>query len=238
MIQTVSMLTSGTTSSSGSASSSGTTTKSGSIASIGKDQFLTLLVTQLKNQDPMSPMQPNEFAAQLAQFTSVEQLIQLNTAVNDQSAAVQVSTLAGQAALGASLIGKQVVAEGNGVTIPATGQGSIRADIGGTGGDATITLKDSTGKIVATRDLGSVAAGHRTLTLPADLPAGDYSYQLTVKDSKQASVTVTTYTSGVVSAVEFDSGQIMLRLGGLKTSLGSIAEIGPAPDSSSTAARP
>jgi flagellar basal-body rod modification protein FlgD len=203
-------------------------TGSNSMASIGKDQFLKLLVTQLKNQDPMSPMQPNEFAAQLAQFSSVEQLVQLNDTVGAQATAVQMSTLAGQASLGASIIGRWVACEGNQVTVPATGAAQVRADIGGSGGKAKLTLTDSTGKVVATRDLGTVRGGLQTLTLPSDLPQGDYTYQLEVK-SGDNNVQVTTYTTGVVDAVEFDSGKIMLRLGGLKVSLGSVAQIEAVP---------
>jgi flagellar basal-body rod modification protein FlgD len=203
-------------------------TGSSSIASIGKDQFLKLLVTQLKNQDPMSPMQPNEFAAQLAQFSSVEQLVQLNDSVGAQSTAVQMSTLAGQASLGASIIGRQVVCEGNQVSIPDTGLAQVRVDVGGSGGKAELTLTDSSGKVVATRDLGTVKGGVQTLDLPNDLPKGDYTYALKVK-SGDNTVTVTTYTTGVVDAVEFDGGKIMLRLGGLKVSLGSVAQIESAP---------
>jgi flagellar basal-body rod modification protein FlgD len=206
-----------------------TSTTPNSMMSIGKDQFLKLLVTQLKNQDPMSPMQPNEFAAQLAQFSSVEQLIQLNDSMTNQSAAVQMSTLAGQASLGASLIGRQVVAEGNDVVIPPDGKAGIRIDIGGIGGAATLTLKDAKGAVVATRDLGALPAGHQTVALPTDLPPGSYTYAVTVKGSQDASVSVMTYTTGVVDAVQFDNNQILLRLGGLKVPLGNVAEIDPAP---------
>lgn len=238
MIDHISTLASnGASTTSGSGSSSGSSS-SATLNSINKDQFLQLLVSQLKNQDPMEPMKPNEFAAQLAQFTSVEQLIQLNTSVNNQSAALQISTLSGQAALGASLIGRQVVAEGDQVSIPADGKASVRIDVGVGGGRGTLTLKDSTGKTIATRDLGSIAGGHQTVALPTDLPPGDYHYEIAVKDSKDAAVAVATYTTGVVSAVEFNSGSIVLRLGELKVTLGSVAEVDPAPDSSNTAARP
>ena len=238
MMHPISMLTSNGASPTASSGSPGSPSSTATMNSIGKDQFLQMLVAQLKNQDPMSPMQSNEFAAQLAQFTSVEQLIQLNGSVNSQSEAVQIATLAGQAALGASLIGRQVVAEGNQVSIPADGKASVRIDVGGTGGTATLTLKDSSGKTVATRDLGAIASGQQTVALPTDLPPGDYHYDITIKDSTNAAVSVLTYTTGVVNAVEFNSGQILLRLGGLKVTLGSVAEIDPAPDSSTPAARP
>ena len=219
--------------------STATTTKSGSgsIGSIDKNQFLKLLVTQLKNQDPNSPLSPNEFAAQLAQFTSVEQLIQLNDGMANQSVAVQMSTLAGQASLGASLIGRQVVAEGHQVTIPKTGPGHIRVEVGTGGGTGTLTITDSSGHVVGTRKLGQIPAGRQTLTLPTDLPPGDYSYALDVKDASSKSVAVTTFTTGTVDAVHFDNGQIVLRMGGIKVLLGDVAEIEQA-SSSNTPALP
>jgi len=221
------MQTTGTGASTGTTGTSGSSSlasASGSLAAIGKDQFLQLLVTQLKNQDPMSPMQPNEFAAQLAQFSSVEQLMQLNTSVDAQATAVQLSTISGQASFGASIIGRQVIAEGAQVEVPASGSAAIRVDVAGTGGNATLTLRDATGKVVATRDLGVVKGGFQTLSLPADLPAGDYAYELAVKDG-DATVKVTPYTVGNVDAVEFEDGKISLRLGGLHIALGSVSQI-------------
>ena len=227
----------GTTSPTGATGTSltGTKTGSGSIASIDKNQFLKLLVTQLKNQDPNSPLSPNEFAAQLAQFTSVEQLIQLNDGMANQSVAVQMSTLAGQASLGASLIGRQVVAEGHQVTIPKTGPGHIRVEVGTGGGVGTLTITDSSGHVVGTRKLGQIPAGRQTLTLPTDLPPGDYSYALDVKDASNKSVTVSTFTTGTVDAVHFDNGQIVLRMGGIKVLLGDVAEIEQAASSNTPA---
>src|SRR5262245_59898425 len=70
--------------------------------SIGKDAFLQLLVTQLRNQDPTSPLQPYEFAAQLAQFSSVEQLTQLNAGVSALGGQSQLNTLMSETAFSAS----------------------------------------------------------------------------------------------------------------------------------------
>lgn len=219
----------------GTTPTTGTSDSSG-LAKISKDQFLTLLVAQLKHQDPLSPMDGTQFAAQLAQFSSVEQLIQLNSAVADQSTAVQTSTLAGQASLGASLIGRQVVSVGDQVSVTYGVHGKVQVDVGTGGGTATLTLKDSTGHVVATRDLGGVAAGHQTMTLPDDLPSGDYTYSIDVKNGDGKAVDVTTYTTGVVDAVQFDANQITLRLGKLKVALGSVVEIDPNP--ASTSAQP
>jgi flagellar basal-body rod modification protein FlgD len=72
------------------------TNPDGSIATaggaMGKDQFVKLLVAQMKNQDPMSPMDGKDLAVQLAQFSSVEQLMNMNTKLDDLTAALKSST--------------------------------------------------------------------------------------------------------------------------------------------------
>ncbi len=196
--------------------------------SLDKDAFLTLLVTQLRNQDPMNPSDASEMAAQLAQFSSVEQLTQLNDAVASQELALQEATLLSKTSLGASLIGRAIIAVGDEVVVPGSGQAQIRVDVGTGGGSATLRLLDSNGNEVATRDLGKVSSGRQTLTLPDDLPAGTYHYELTVTGANDARVPVTTYTTGTVDGVGFKNGQIVLRIGSLEVPMDDLAEIEPA----------
>ncbi len=199
---------------------------------LDKDAFLTLLVAQLKNQDPLSPLQPHEFAAQLAQFSSVEQLTQLNEAMAVQDMNSQLAILLGKTSFSAALLGKTVAAAGDQVAVPATGQARVRVEVGGSGGKATLRLLDASGNEVATRDLGTLPAGRQTLALPADLPPGTYRYQVkvtTATGGQETPVPVTTFTLGVVEGVSFKDGRIVLRLGGLEVPLDDIAEIEPAP---------
>ncbi len=207
-----------------------TTTDSRSIKkSLDKDAFLKLLVTQLQNQDPMNPSDASEMAAQLAQFSSVEQLTQLNDAVASQELSLQEATLLSKTSLAASLIGRSVVTEGDDVVVPSSGQAQIRVNVGTGGGAATLRLLDSSGNEVATRDLGSVAGGLQTLTLPADLPAGTYRYELKVTGAKDAEVPVVTFTMGTVDGVSFKNGQIVLRIGSLEVPMDDLSEIEPKP---------
>lgn len=211
---------------------SAATTATGGKKTLDKDAFLQLFVTQLKHQDPMSPLQPDQLAAQLAQFTSVEQLTQLNDAMTGQTAAVNMQALVGQTSLSASLIGRQVVASGDQVLIPQSGNASVHVDIGGTGGEATLSLKDASGNVVATRSLGPVAPGSQDLALPKDLPPGEWHYAIDVKDAKGTTTAATTYTTGVVSGVEFKNNKISLFLGGIELSLDNLVRIEPAPTGS------
>ena len=112
------------------------------------------------------------------------------------------------------------------MSIPASGAGHIRVDVGAPGGTAKLVLRDSAGHEVATRELGPVGTGLQTLALPADLPAGSYSYELRVT-SGDKSAPVTTYITGVVDGVSFKDGSILLKIGSLSVSLDALAEIGP-----------
>jgi len=102
-------------------STSSSSSSSGPSQSLDENAFLTLLVAQLKHQDPTSPLQPYELAAQLAQFSTVEQLTQLNTEVQAQTDASKAAAAVSQTSLSASLLGRQVLATGNQVSVPLTG---------------------------------------------------------------------------------------------------------------------
>ncbi len=206
----------------------GSTPSSGSVAgrdNIGKEAFLRLLVTQLRNQDPTSPLQPHEFAAQLAQFTSVEQLSQLNTglaALHDQA---QFNTMLSETAFSASLVGKDIVALGNKLAITNAGPGRARIDVGVGGGTGTLSLKSADGSVRKV-DLGHLAAGVQTVDLPADIPPGSYTYSVQCTGANASDVTVRTFTIGRVDGVHFANGRITLRIGSLEVGLDELSEIG------------
>ncbi|HTS87700.1 MAG TPA: flagellar hook capping FlgD N-terminal domain-containing protein [Gemmatimonadales bacterium] len=198
-------------------------TGTGSSA-MGEQQFLQLLITQLKNQSPDSPADPSQFASQLAQFSSLEAMQNIESLLQSQSTASQLSTLALKADLGASFIGRQVIAAGNQLELPQAGAASATVDIGPGGGDTKVTVTDASGATVLTQDLGYMASGRQTLNL-GNLPAGTYSYAVTTTSASGDSVPVTTYTTGIVDGVSFQNGTVILEAGSLAIPLDNAVEV-------------
>lgn len=201
----------------GTTSSNQTATKT-----VGKDEFMKLLLAQLKNQDPLNPMDGTDFAAQLAQFSSLEQLTNLNTTLETQS--VNQMTLG--YAQSVNMIGKEVVANA-GNTITATGQtASLNYQLASDAQSVTIAILDKNGKLVKTWDESAKSAGMNHTTWDCSgVEQGDYTYQVTAKDSFGSAVTAQTLTTGVVSAVHFRSNQILVTVNGREVPLSNIIEI-------------
>ncbi len=193
---------------------------------IGKDEFMRLLVTQLQHQDPLNPSDPSQFASQLAQFSSLEQLTNLNDLLTQQANTSALTNLAIKTNLGTSLIGRTVLAAGNQTSVEKTGPASVTVEIGGAGGQGTLRVLDANGIEVANSSLGTVSAGrHIFSTGNIALKPGVYTYELTVKGSDGTDVPVNTFESGVVDGVSFENGAIVLKAGQLSFQLDQIAEI-------------
>lgn len=194
---------------------------------LGKDDFLKLLVTQLKFQDPLNPLAPDAFAAQLAQFTTVEQLTKLNETISAQQQDSTLRTLLDKTSLGASLIGRHILAEGDQFTVDSSGNATIRATVGADGGKATLVLLDGNGNAVSTKAAGVVQGGSQVINIPTGLPAGTYRYRLDVESGSGARVTTRTFTDGVVDGVAFEGGIVWLKVGNRKIQLDKLSEITP-----------
>jgi flagellar basal-body rod modification protein FlgD len=195
---------------------------------MGKEEFLKMLVAQLKNQDPMSPMKGDEMAAQLAQFSSLEQLTNISKAMEDQAASQQglIATINDTTAL--SFLGKTVLAVGGGVEVGADGSGEVRFDVGGQGGLATLKILDDNGRVIGSRALGFVAAGPRMEEVGAaasGLAAGSYRYAIEVVDSAGKRVPTETYVSARIDGVSYGMNGPVLTSGTMAIPFGKVLRI-------------
>ena len=206
----------------GQTSTTSTQSQASSTKSVGKDEFMKLLLAQLKNQDPLKPMDGTDFAAQLAQFSSLEQLKNLNTTLETQS--VNQMTLGYSQSV--NMIGKEAVAN-SGNTVTANGQTTeLNYRLAKDAQSVTISIMDKNGNLIKTWDESAKTAGMNRATWDCSgVEKGDYTYQIAATNSFGAPVTADTMTTGVVTAVHFRSNQILVTLNGREVPLSDIIEI-------------
>ncbi|KAA0975035.1 flagellar hook assembly protein FlgD [Pseudomonas sp. ANT_H12B] len=189
---------------------------------LGKDAFLQLLVTQLKNQNPLEPQDNGEFVAQLAQFSSLEGI----TTLNDTVSGIAGNYNSSQALQASSLVGRSVVAPGDKAVVDTSKSMTGTVVIPGSVAGATVKITDKDGKAVRTIDLGSQTAGNATFIWdgkddagkPVD--SGTYTFAATTTIDDQAVSLITNLPATVNSVtISQTGGELMLNLAGL----GSIA---------------
>jgi len=192
-------------------------------SALGKDAFLQLLVTQLKNQDPLSPTDNTQFVSQMAQFSSLESMQNLNTTVDSLATTYQSS----QALQASSLVGRSVVVATDSAVLDPTKGITGSVTVSGTSTDTSVNVYDSSGNVVDTIDLGAQAAGSTSFTWDGlnssgvAQDAGTYSFAATSTISGTATAQ-TTYLPATVSSVTMattSGGEMTLNLAGL----GSVA---------------
>jgi len=197
--------------SSTSSATSSSAAASGANATLTESDFLTLLTTQLENQDPLNPQSPSDLAAELAQFSTASGVQSLNTTVGANS---------GIDATG--LVGKNVAVPGNTLILGSSGSVQGALNLSAAASDVNLTIANSAGSIVGTVDLGAMAAGTQNFTWNGQgtngtaLPAGNYSYTINAAAAAGGTtVTATPYSVVPVTSVAFggQSGP-MLDLGG------------------------
>jgi flagellar basal-body rod modification protein FlgD len=197
--------------------SSATSSATGS-QSLGKDSFLQLLVTQLKNQNPLDPQDNSAFVAQLAQFSSLEGI----TTLNDSVTAISSSYKSSQALQASSLVGRSVVVQTGSAYVDTTKSMTGTAVIPSSVAGATVTITDKDGNAVKTIDLGSQAAGNATFvwdgtnTAGTKVDPGTYTFKASASIDNTATDLVT-YLPATVNSVTLSQtgGEMMLNLAGL-----------------------
>ena len=175
---------------------------------MGKEDFLTLLVAQLKNQDPMNPDDPTEFTAQLAQFSSLEQLFNINESMDSLTSAQKQSDRFATM----DLIGKSVTYQDGTFTMEDSGSVSVGYQLDGAAKSVTLYIKDSGGSTVATLNPTGLTKGNHYIEwngLNSDgerVPAGEYNIVLQASaGAGEESIAVSPLVQSEVTAVDFNS---------------------------------
>ena len=174
---------------------------------LGRDAFLKMLVAQMEHQDPLNPMEGTDFSAQLAQFSSLEQLFNVNDTLEDLAASMGSK---GQENI-LDYIGKEITSEDNNLNLKdgkiSNGLFTLTEP-----SEAMITIYDAFGQEITTLFPGQLEAGTHQVDWDGrdrtgvSVSDGTYKFQVTAVTESGAHVPVKTEATGLVTGVTYDSG--------------------------------
>ncbi|MGE9986026.1 flagellar hook assembly protein FlgD [Desulfovibrio sp. SGI.169] len=191
-------------------------------SNLDKDSFMLLLVTQFKYQDPLNPMEDKEFIAQMAQFSSLEQLMNLNTSMEGLTEATNNQQMINAT----SYIGKQVTISGNSIGKNTSSSGettvsTFRYAFGDAVARGVLTVRDASGNTVYTEDISGKAAGPtfeftwNGMTSAGDVaPDGVYTVSLAAYNADGEAVLSDQVVDATVTGVVNDDGIVYLGMDG------------------------
>lgn len=210
------------------ASAMGTTVTSTGKGDLDKEAFLKLLVTQFQNQDPLNPMEDQEFVSQLAQFTALEQQMATNKNMESLLELQQRSQMLNAA----SYIGKEVSARGSGVSVMDGVVSELLFAPSEEVATCTANIWDSSNNLVAAINLGSCNAGIHSLNWDGKKlngqPAanGVYTVTFSAENAQGKAIVVDTSVSGTVVGVSTSDNEQILRLSdGRYVALSNVREL-------------
>jgi flagellar basal-body rod modification protein FlgD len=172
------------------------------------DRFLTLLVAQLENQDPLNPMDNAQVTSQMAQISTVTGIEKLNETMQ----AMNASTLQSQTLQGAAMVGRNVLMEGNRLSVAADGQPQGVFQLAGAASSVKVEILSAGGAVVDTLDLGALDAGRHDFDWAAKTGAvAGENFRISAK-AGQADVSTTTLVRDRVDAVVTGADSLTLEL--------------------------
>src|SRR5512139_241603 len=190
----------------------GTAASSKNSTAETKDRFLSLLVAQMKNQDPLNPLDNAQVTSQMAQLSTVQGIENMNSNLQ----ALAASLGANQMAQAASLIGRGVLVPGDKVS-PAQLQDVMGFELSRPADRVTVSINDAAGSLVRKLDLGPRDVGVNVLAWDGltdsgtAAPAGEYSFRVDAVQGGQA-VSSTALNLGLVNSVSQNSQGVQLNL--------------------------
>jgi flagellar basal-body rod modification protein FlgD len=197
---------------------------------INHDEFLTLLIAQLENQDPLSPMQSHEMAAQLAQFGSLESLNNIDQQLGESLDVDMVMTQAINNTMAANLIGREVTAVGDSIVLNNS-DANLHFELEGPASDVIITIYDESGQVVRMIRRTDLPDGEQIIKWNGtddsgrSLSDGVYHFGIAATDAEGNAVNTVTTASGIITGVSYETGAAVLLVGNLEFPIGNVISI-------------
>jgi len=194
---------------------------------MGKDDFLTLLVAQLQHQDPLNPAESTEFTAQLAQFSSLEKLENIDATLSGFE--VYQATLNNIQSSG--FIGKTVTATGSMFGVNGGNPDPIRFDMVNDADSVYIQIYDNFGGFVTDIQAGARQAGEQQVAWDgrdsngAAVADGPYTFTVMAMNADGAIVNSNSYTTGIVTGVDYKTGATNLLINDREVPISSVVRI-------------
>jgi len=221
---------------------------------LGKDDFLKLFVTRLQHQDPLEPMEDAEFIAQLAQFSSLEQLTNINNTLDSGMGLSEnleplgtleaIYELLGDNqqydmflsqtinnTMAASLIDRVVTCQGDTISLPSSGDVDVHYELSAEAQTVVAKIFDAQGQLVRILSDGATSAGAQKFVWDGKnsdgerVAAGPYSVQIIAADDSGNQVAVAAVLRGKVESVKYVDGQAYLNVNGTLVPLADVREI-------------
>ncbi len=210
------------------ASTSATSNLYGSDSQVlGKDDFLKLLVTQLQNQDPLNPTDSTEFVSQLAQFSSLEQL----SNVNDNLKIVQLFDQSINNAQAVNFVGKTIKASGSMFELGDGETPEIQYQLGEDADAVYVTIHDASGQTVRKIEMDQMTAGQQSVVWDGKddngnaAPAGTYSFSVQATNSDGEVMNSAAYIEETVTGVSYHDGSTYLVANGIEIPYAAVIEV-------------
>jgi flagellar basal-body rod modification protein FlgD len=207
--------------------SQGGQTSTAKSQSLGKSDFLHLLVTQLQNQDPLNPADSTEFTAQLATFSSLEELQNISETLKGVSTSQSILTNS-QAV---DYIGKRITAKGDQINIENGQPDPAVFNLDGNATSVYLKIYDQYGDFVQDLALGPMGAGEQRADWDGlnhnggPAPDGPYRYQVMAVDGEANEVGATTFTAGTVTGVNYKNSLAYLVTKFNEVALGNVVQV-------------
>ena len=212
-------------------------TRASGNSKLGKNDFLNLLVTQLRYQNPLEPLKDSDFIAQLAQFSSLEQLQSINSSLLYSAELDYILSQTIANTMATTIIGKEVVADGNTIYHTYDSNDDLHFRLDADAADIEIKIYNDSGTLIRTIRLEDLEEGMNSCDWDGKdgsgtkVAGGEYTFSVSATDNAGNDVGTQTRIVGIVESIRYENNQGYLIIGGQRISMSDIIQINLPDDS-------